>query len=104
MKPSPCRMVMVFVDPAHNNGEDTAPAVITRAWSDDLVNVRVFYDGPAVPSPYRQDWLTSLPLFETRAAAELDHSRRYQGHDHVPPRPAAAFWPPRIPGDTPPRH
>ena len=95
MTPSPCRMVMVFTDPRHNNGADTAPAVITRVWSDTLVNVRVLHDGPSQAPEGRIDWVTSVPLFDSREAAEAAHAEKWAHADHEMPV-FAAFWPPRV--------
>lgn len=39
--PSLGRIVIVPMDPAKNNGANTAPAIITRVWNDTMVNVRV---------------------------------------------------------------
>lgn len=88
-KPSVGRIVHVIVDPAVNNGTDVAPALITRVWSDEMVNVRVLHDGPAVvPSQQnRQEWVTSVPLAESREA--LDEGRET-------PATFGAFWPPRV--------
>jgi hypothetical protein len=103
-QPSVGDVVLVFAEPEHNNGADVAPAVVTRVWSDQCVNVRVLYDGPAVPPGHRQDWLTSVPLYESRAAAEAAHAGRWAHVDHEMPR-FGAFWPARVPGpltDVPP--
>lgn len=90
-KPSLCRFVLVTVDPHSNNGSDVAPAVITRVWSDTLVNVRVFRDGTDVA------WITSVTLHETRE--ELDEAR--DAREAAAPHLAgtvyhAAYWPPRV--------
>jgi hypothetical protein len=85
--------VLVFCDPAHNNGQDHAPAVITRVWSDTCVNVRVIHDGPSVPGESRQDWLTSVTLHDSREAAEADHEAKWGHVDHEVSR-FGAFWPP----------
>lgn len=104
MKPSLGRIVHVFADPAVNNGGDTAPAMITRVWSDQVVNVRVFRDGPPDPG----EWMTSVTLHATREDAEAAHAetvKSFTSAGSVPPSvPYRAFWPPRIPGDTPPRY
>lgn len=42
--PSLGRIVLVPIEPEMNNGADTAPAIITRVWSDTTVNVRVLAD------------------------------------------------------------
>jgi hypothetical protein len=92
--------VMVFADPRFNNGADVAPAVITRAWHDRCVNIRVHYDAPAVApeGSGRQDWMTSVTLFGTREEAEASHAqvvRNFEASGSAPPaRPYGAFWPP----------
>ena len=98
MKPSVCRIVEVFTDPYYNNGSDTAPAVITRVWDDGLINVRVLHDGPPVPPEHRQDWLTSIPLHESRDAAVISHAAKWEHLEPEarPERPFGAFWPPRV--------
>lgn len=59
-QPSIGRIVHVSADPAMNNGATTAPAVITRVWSDTVINVRVLLDSDSVPP-----WRTSLTHTET---------------------------------------
>ncbi|MEU8710925.1 hypothetical protein [Streptomyces sp. NPDC048663] len=86
-KPSIGRIVLVAVDPAWNNGADVAPAVITRVWSDTCVNVRAIADSHSV------DWLTSVPLFETRAALDAHFDAVTAAGA---PRPNGAFWPERV--------
>jgi hypothetical protein len=54
--------VLVFTDPARNNGSDTAPAKITRVWTDQMVSVRIFCDGP-------DDGRATVLLYESREAA-----------------------------------
>ena len=76
MKPSLARFVLAPVDPAVNNGADVAPAVITRVWSDELVNVRVLLDSDEVL------WKTSVTV-----CADEDTARA-KGH--------AVYWPPRV--------
>lgn len=49
MKPAVCQIVEVFTDPRHSNGAATAPAVVTRVWTDRMVSVRIFHDGPCSP-------------------------------------------------------
>ncbi|WP_060880174.1 hypothetical protein [Streptomyces scabiei] len=77
--PSLGRVVLVAVDPAMNNGADTAPAVITRVWTGTTVNVRVLLDGDSVPP-----WRTSLTHAET-----LDGPNAPERHRHW-------TWPPRV--------
>lgn len=53
-QPSVGRIVLVPMDPAKNNGSNTAPAVITRVWDDTTVNVHIWPDG------WVSEWRTSL--------------------------------------------
>lgn len=98
MTPSVGRIVHVTVDPKVNNGSDIAPAIITRVWSDTCVNLRVLYDGPAVPpeGTHRQDWLTSWSVHESREALEEHRAARQA---ELPEGQTVAlhgaFWPPR---------
>ncbi len=112
MKPALGRIVHVIVDPSHNNGSDEAAAVITRVWNDQAVNVRVLFDGPAVPpehAPGRQDWMTSVRLRDSRQALEAEHARveavwQQSGNGPVPLAYFGAFWPAgegHQPGDRP---
>lgn len=94
MKPSLGDTVLIFTDPARNNGSDVAPARVTRVWSDDMVNVRVEHDGPSVPPPGRIDWVTSVPLYLDRFEAEAAHAAKWEHADHEVP-PFGAFWPER---------
>lgn len=82
------RTVHVFVDPARNNGSEIAPALITRVWTEQGVNVRVLLDGTDVP------WLTSVTLCNDRESAEQVTS--YRIADNGERYPAAAFWPPIV--------
>ena len=107
MKPTIGRIVHVPVDPRVNNGADTAPAVITRVWSDTCVNLRIFHDGPSVPpeGSHRQDWVTSWVLHESRDALQAAHIAAWGERAGEVPL-SGAFWPPRVehdPGDRPPR-
>lgn len=81
-KPSLGRIVLVDVPVINlndNNGWGTAPAIITRVWSDTCVNVRVMYDqSEFTPS---QAVKTSLTLCETQQEA----ADRY-----------GCYWPPRV--------
>jgi hypothetical protein len=74
-KPSLGRVVIVPMDPQANNGADESPAIITRVWTDTLVNVRVQPDhaGGTVVR-------TSVTLYDEK------------------PENAAhcAWWPPRV--------
>lgn len=62
--PSLGRIVLVPADPAVNNGADTAAAVITRVWNDDVINVRVLLDSDAV------QWRTSVTYTESLDTAQ----------------------------------
>jgi hypothetical protein len=95
MKPSIGRIVHVFANPAQNNGADVAPAVITRVWNDQGVNVRVLLDGPDTP------WLTSITLHETREEAQKAHDEMVAAwpedqRGSFAPLPFRAFWPERV--------
>lgn len=73
--PSVGRVVHVSVDPAENNDQDYAAGVITRVWSDELVNVSVLLDSPTGPVQK-----TSVKLYAER-----------------PDKPQhTAWWPPRV--------
>jgi len=77
VKPSLGRVVLARVNPAENNGSDVAPAIITRVWSDVLVNVRVLLDGEGIL------WRTSVAL-----CADEESARRPAAGGH------AVYWPP----------
>jgi hypothetical protein len=90
-KPSLGRIVLVTVDPHSNNGSDVAPAVITRVWSDTMLNVRVLRDGTDVA------WMTSITLHETRDELDAAAARREATAPHLAGTIYhAAFWPPRV--------
>lgn len=44
MKPSVGRIVHVYHPDVKDNGASFAPAIITRVWSDDCINVTAFPD------------------------------------------------------------
>lgn len=95
MKPTIGRVVLALVDPATNNGSDVAPAIITRVFSDTIVNVRVLLDGPDVP------WKTSISLHDDRDAVDAAKAQREaeladRGGPHAPIVMHAAYWPPRV--------
>lgn len=105
-KPEIGLTVHVLVDPAVNNGSDTAPATITRVWSDTCVNLRVQYDGPPnlIDDFGRPEWLSSWSLHESREALEAHAAERQAALDAslTPGATRAlvhlygAFWPPRV--------
>lgn len=79
--PSLGRIVLVPMDPATNNGSKIAAAVITRVWSDKVINVHVLADGP------QSEWRTSV----------------VQVDDLAERGPGIHFWawPPRVGGLAP---
>ena len=83
-RPSIGRFVHVIGPDAESNGAKVAPAVITRVWSEDMVNVTIFPDG-AAPVPR-----TSVKLYADENAARGITLADYR----FPPNPA--FWPPRV--------
>ena len=90
-KPSLGRIVIVPVDPARNNGGTEAPAVITRAFSDTMINVRVLLDGREV------DWLTSVSLYATPEDLTAARVQRDKEMPHAAGTPMhGAYWPPRV--------
>jgi len=90
-KPSLGRIVIVPVDRTCNNGADVAPAIITRVWSDELLNVRVLLDGDVI------DWKTSIKLYESPEALAEAHVQRDEAHPHMVGTPFfGAYWPPRV--------
>lgn len=82
--PAAGRIVHVLADPNQNNGADVAPAIITRVWSEDMVNVRVLGDNAGPP-----EWKTSIKVYETREEAAASNTA-------AGAVPYAAFWPPRV--------
>ncbi|MGW8326481.1 hypothetical protein ACWGLE_01095 [Streptomyces sp. NPDC055897] len=92
LTPSVGRIVLVTVEPTTNNGADVAPAIITRVWSDSMVNVQVFRDGA-----HGGQAATSIPLFADRAAVDTARAERVGAalpHQLVTTF-MAAYWPPR---------
>lgn len=77
-KPSVGSFVHVRGTAVERNGTDVAPAVITRVWNDELVNLTAF---PDEGSPLR---LTSVRLAESADAATPEQC------------PTLAYWPPRV--------
>ena len=75
--------------PADNNHSDTAPAIITRVWSDGCVNVRVLTDSDAVL------WHTSVSLHADRAAADAAVAPAREMHGEAADL-RAAWWPERV--------
>ncbi len=82
MKPQIGDRVIAFVHPTKNNGTDVCPAVITRVWSDTMVNIKTFNDSNNL------EHKTSVRLFDTEEGA--------RAMDFIGPVPLAAFRPPRV--------
>jgi hypothetical protein len=82
MKPSLGRIVIAFVHPTKNNGTDVCPAVITRVWGDNTVNIRTLNDSNNL------EWKTSVRLFDTEEEA--------RAMDFIGDVPLACFWPSRV--------
>lgn len=85
MTPSIGRIVHVIGPDAESNGAAVAPAIITRVWSEDLVNVTIFPDGAA---PVAR---TSVRLY-----ADEDEAHRQAGASARSAASNQAFWPPRV--------
>ena len=83
MKPSIGGIVIVVGGPVARNNEDTAPAVVTHVWSDNMINATAFPDMDA-PVP-----VASVQLFGDEAGA-----RAWVAED--PSRSLACFWPARV--------
>ena len=65
-------MLLITVDPASNNGHDTAPALVTSVDDDGLVHVLVYRETTAPPQLYGD-----LAVFADRAAVDdLDVKQR----------------------------
>lgn len=90
--PSVGRIVHVTVHPHANNGADVAPALITRVWSDRLVNVSVHLDGHNGTVAK-----TSVDLYADRQAADSAWAARVAENPHLADiTPTLAFWPPKV--------
>lgn len=86
-KPSVGRIVLVPADalgvPA--NGADAVPAIITRVWSDTMVNLQVFVDAGAVIAK------TSARLYDTAEDAAAGAPSAEQAFAQL-----RCYWPPRV--------
>lgn len=90
-KPSLGRIVIVPANPNANNGADVAPAIITRVWSDTLVNCRVLLDGTTL------DWKTSITLYAGPDELAEALAKRDADNPHMVGTPFfGAYWPPRV--------
>lgn len=85
MTPSIGRIVHVIGPDAESNGAAVAPAIITRVWSEDLVNATIFPDG-AVP----------LPRTSIRLHVDEEAARQFAGTTARQAASNQAFWPPRV--------
>lgn len=74
-QPSQGQIVLVSIDPLNNNGSPTAAAIITRVWTNGVINVRIQPDGD-----FPTKSATSLSYVET--VADL--------------APGRWTWPPRV--------
>lgn len=86
-KPSVGRIVLVPVDalgvPA--NGADEVPAIITRVWSDTMVNLQVFIDAGTVIAK------TSARLYGTAEDAAAGAPSAEHAFAQL-----RCYWPPRV--------
>lgn len=83
-KPTVGRTVLVVGGPAVFNGTDVAPGVITRVWSDEMVNVTIFPD-------YSQGVCacSSVRLYPDETAAREARDSAPGGAGLIP----YAYWP-----------
>lgn len=83
-KPTVGRSVLVLGGPAVSNGTDVAPGVITRVWSDEMVNVTIHPDYSNQPR-----CCSSVRLYPNEAAAREAHDSAPNGAGTTP----YAYWP-----------
>jgi hypothetical protein len=83
-KPSLGRIVLVPMDPNGNNGATCSPAIITRVWSDDTINVSVFGDSAASATVLRTSATFVDELPDTFTDAQTGEQRNVW------------CWPPRV--------
>ena len=81
-KPSVGYVVLARVNPLLNNGADYAPALITRVWGPDVINVTVLPDAAYQVMP-----MTSVKLFATESEARAGEGTGVIAH--------AAWWLPK---------
>lgn len=84
MKASLGRIVLVTGRQVEANGTATVPAIVTRVWSDDMVNLTAFKDVAGEP----------LRLTSIKIHADADAALNWVAED--PNRSVAAYWPPRV--------
>lgn len=77
--------MLAYCDPATNNGSDVCPAIITRVWTDEMVNLRLIPDSSA-PLASR----TSVKL-----CGDEDAAKAYIANVGHPSglAPNVAYWP-----------
>jgi hypothetical protein len=83
MNPTIGRIMHVIGVPATGNGTDIAPAIVTRVWSEDTVNVTVFPDAAA-----------PVPATSVRIVADEATARGINAEAEYPQ--TLAFWPARF--------
>ncbi len=84
-KPTVGRSVLVMGGPAVSNGTDIAPGVITRVWSDEMVNVTIYPDYSNQPR-----CCSSVRLYRDEASAREAHRAVGPEGSSVTPY---AYWP-----------
>lgn len=86
-KPSVGRIVLVPVDAINlpSNGAEVVPGIITRVWSDTMVNLQVFLDSGAVVAK------TSARLYDDAAAAAAGAPSAERAYAEL-----RCYWPPRV--------
>jgi len=89
-KPSLCRWVLTPVEKSYNNGAEVAPALITRVWGDDMVNLTVFgdYNSPTFKS--------SAKLFATEEEMWAWVKENTPEDHEMATNPLACYWPPKV--------